>query len=298
MSNYRRPVVLVGVDGSPQSLAAARWAADEAVLRRQTLQLLHSSYLPIIGSPEAGYPANFTEYVDSQGRLVLERAVEGIVGAHPDLEVGVLQTHSDPRRALVDASDGAALTVVGSLGSGRAREVLLGSVALYVAAHGHSPVAVVPYDRDERQGPVLVGVDGRADSEAAVGLAFDEASVRGVELVAVMALDSWAGRGPAQRSITVDDAESQEGRAVISEQLAGWAEKYPDVLVHKYVLRGSAEECLLGFAGHAPLVQQPQLIVVGSRGRGGLAGVVLGSTSHAVIARAVCPVVVIRQPVG
>jgi nucleotide-binding universal stress UspA family protein len=224
--------------------------------------------------------------------------VEGIVGVHPDLEVGVLQTHSDPRRALVDASDGAALTVVGSRGSGRAREVLLGSVALYVAAHGRSPVAVVPYDRDERQGPVLVGVDGRADSEAAVGLAFDEASVRGVELVAAMALDSWAGRGSAHRSITVDATESQEGRAVISEQLAGWAEKYPDVRVRQYVVRGSAEECLLGYAGHAPLVQQPQLIVVGSRGRGGLAGVVLGSTSHAVIARAVCPVVVVRPPVG
>jgi nucleotide-binding universal stress UspA family protein len=294
MSIYRRPVILVGVDGSPQSLAAARWAATEAVRRRRSLELLHSTYLPIIGDPESGYPANFTEYVDDQGHRLLERAVREITAVHPDLDVSVVLTRSDPRRALVDASEDVALTVVGSLGNGRVREVLLGSVALYVTAHGQSPVAVVPYDMDPRQGPVLVGVDGRPNSEAAVGLAFDEASVRGAELVAVMAVDNLAGPDIGRRPITFDAGESQEERAVISEQLVGWAEKYPDVPVREYIFRGRPAECLLCYAGHAPLVQQPQLIAVGSRGRGGLTGLVLGSTSHAVIAHAACPVIVVR----
>ena len=261
------------------------------------LRLLHSSYLPIIGYPGSGYPANFTEYVDDQGYRLLERAVQEINGVHPDLEVSVQLTRSDPQRALVDSSDDVALTVVGSLGNGRTQEALLGSVALYVTAHSHSPVAVVPYDRDRRQGPVLVGVDGRPDSEAAVQFAFDEASVRGTKLVAVMAVDGLAGTDIARRPIMFDASESQEERAVLSEQLVGWAEKYPDVPLGEYIFRGRPAECLLGYAGHAPLVQQPQLIVVGSRGRGGLTGLVLGSTSHAVIAHAACPVIVVR-PAG
>jgi nucleotide-binding universal stress UspA family protein len=111
-----------------------------------------------------------------------------------------------------------------------------------------------------------------------------------------MAFDNKARQGFAHRSITLEVGEAQEEHAVISEQLAGWAEKYPDVRAHEYVFRGPAAECLIGYAGHAPLVQQPQLIVVGSRGRGGLTGFVLGSTSHAVIAHAACPVIVVRPP--
>ena len=70
---------------------------------------------------------------------------------------------------------------------------------------------------------------------------------------------------------------------MLSEQLAGWCDKYPDVQVDEQVFRGRAADCLLGYAGHAPLQLQPQLIVVGSRGRGGLTGLLLGSTSQAVI---------------
>ena len=298
MSTHPRPLVLVGVDGSPQSIAAAQWAAEEAVRRRQSVQLLYSASLPVIGYPALGYPADFIEFTDREGRRMLDRVAQQLTALHPDLEVGTVLTRTDPRRALVDASDGAALTVVGSRGGGRMQEVLLGSVALHVTARGHSPVAVVPYDRDDRQGPVLVGVDGRADTAAAVGFAFDEAAVRGADLIAVMAFDNKAGQGFARRSITFEVCEAQEEHAVISEQLAGWSEKYPDVQVHEYVFRGQAAECLIGYAGHAPLAQQPQLIVVGSRGRGGLTGFVLGSTSHAVIAHAACPVIVVRPPVN
>jgi nucleotide-binding universal stress UspA family protein len=261
------------------------------------VQLLYSASLPLIGYPALGYPSDFVELTDREGRRLLDQAAQQITASQTDLEVDTVLSRSDPRRALVDASDGAALTVVGSRGGGRMQEVLLGSVALHVAAHGHSPVAVVPYDRDNRQGSVLVGVDGRADTEAAVGFAFDEAAVRGAELIAVMAFDNNARQGFARRSITFEVGEAQEEHAVISEQLAGWAEKYPDVQVHEYVFRGRAAECLVGYAEQAPLAQRPQLIVVGSRGRGGLTGFVLGSTSHAVIVHAACPVIVVRPPV-
>jgi nucleotide-binding universal stress UspA family protein len=289
---------VVGVDGSPESLTAARWAADEAARRKCGLNLLCSVYLPVVGYPMVAYPTEFVDYAKTQAGSMLDSVKAEITAAHAGLEVTASLTRTEPRTALVDASENVALTVVGCLGSGRVQGVLLGSVALHVSAHGRSPVAVVPYDMDHRAGPVLVGVDGAAHSEAAAALAFDEAALRGVAVVAVMAFDGWARQGFATRPITFDADESREEYAVISEQLAGLAQRYPDVPVHEHLFRGQAADCLLGYAGHAPLEQQPQLIVVGSRGRGGLTGLLLGSTSHTVIAHAACPVVVVRPSDG
>jgi nucleotide-binding universal stress UspA family protein len=258
------------------------------------LQLLCSVYLPVVGYPMVAYPAEFVEYARTQAGSMLERVRTEITEEHSDLEVTTTLTRTEPRTALVEASENVALAVVGCLGSGRVQEVLLGSVALHVSAHARSPVAVVPYDTDRRGGPVLVGVDGAAHSEAAAAFAFDEAALLGVGVVAVMAFDGWTRQGFASRPITFDADESREEYAVISEQLAGLAQRYPDVPVHEHLFRGHAADCLLGYAGHAPLEQQPQLIVVGSRGRGGLTGLLLGSTSHTVIAHAACPVVVVR----
>lgn len=301
MSIHPRSVVVAGVDGSPRSLAAARWAAEEAARRHQSVQLLYSAYLPLAafsgyGYPVSEYPAELIENAGVHGRRLLDSTAAEISGSYPDLEVTTVMTSSDPRLALVEASVGAAMTVVGTLGSGRVQEVLLGSVALHVTAHGRSPVAVIPHDQDHRGGPVLVGVDGSAHSDAAVTFAFDEAAVRGVGVVAALIYDNWTRKGFARRPITFDVTESPEKQAVISEQLAGLAERYPDVEVHELIFRGQPADCLLKYAGHAPLEQQPQLIVVGSRGRGGLTGLLLGSTSHALIAHSGRPVVVVRPP--
>jgi nucleotide-binding universal stress UspA family protein len=171
---------------------------------------------------------------------------------------------------------------------------MVGSVALHVAAHAHSPVAVIPMGHRPGGGPVLVGVDGSANSMAAIAFAFDEAASRGVDLVAVLTFDDWATQGMTSRPLPFSVAATQEQHAVMSEELAGWREKYPDVQVRQEVLRGQAADCLLGFAEHAPQAQRPQMIVVGSRGRGGLTGLFLGSTSHALICYATCPVVVVR----
>jgi nucleotide-binding universal stress UspA family protein len=282
------------VDGSPESAAAARWAADEAVRRHEELQLVYSTFLPVLGYPAMGYPIGFVEQADQQGRDLLATMAKEIRARQPGLILTTEQLQSDPRQALVDASRAASLTVLGNRGGGRLQDVMVGSVALHVAAHAHSPVAVIPREHQLRGGPILLGVDGSANSEAAVGYAFDEAAVRGLDLVALLTFDDWAAQGVVSRSTTHRLAGTQEERAVLSEELAGWREKYPDVQVHQQVHRGQAADCLLGFADHAPVAQRPQMIVVGSRGRGGLTGLLLGSTSHALISHASCPVVVVR----
>ena len=223
MVRYQRPMVVVGVDGSPPALSAARWAADEAVQRHQGLHVVYAAHLPAVGYPAFGYSADFVELIQNQGENLLAGVAADVTSRHPGLEVSTTLTRSDPRSALVDASRGASLTVVGSLGHGRVREVLLGSVALHVAAHGRSPVAVIPFDRDHRGGPILVGVDGSAHSAAAVGYAFDEAAVRGTGVVAVLAFDTLARQGFARRPVTFDDLTPRNSmRSSPSSLPGGW----------------------------------------------------------------------------
>jgi len=171
-------------------------------------------------------------------------------------------------------------------------------VALYVAAHAASPVAVVPPSADVTKtaptGPVLVGVDGHPDSSAAVGYAFDEAAVRETELLAVLVFDDLDYRGFAKGANLIGRLDDDEEQAVLAEELAGWCEKYPDVPVRRFVLRGRPAERLLGYAKDRPAVHRPKLIVVGSRGRGSLSALVLGSTSQRLITRANVPVIVVR----
>ena len=294
-----RPRVVVGVDGSPESSAAARWAADAAVHRHQELQLIYSGFLPVLGYPTMGYPIDFVEQADQQGRNLLTNVMREIKARQPGLTLTAEHVQSDPRQALVDASRTASLTVLGNRGGGRLQHVMVGSVALHVAAHAYSPVAVIPKDDHQLgSGPILVGVDGSANSTAAIAFAFDEAAVRGVDLVAVLTFDDWAAQGLAGRPLESSIAGTQEHHAVMSEELAGWREKYPDVEVTERVYRGQAADCLVGFAEHAPAAQRAQMIVVGSRGRGGLTGLFLGSTSHALISHASCPVVVVRPVQG
>jgi len=293
-----RPVVVVGVDGSLESSAAARWAADVAARRHEELQLIYSGFLPVLGYPAMGYPIGFVEQADQQGRNLLTKIAREIQTRQPGLTLATEQVQSDPRQALVDASRAASLTVLGNRSGSRLQDVMVGSVALHVAAHAYSPVAVVPADHHPRGGPILVGVDGSANSTAAIAFAFDEAAVRGVDLVAVLTFDDWASQGMASRPLASSSAGTQEHHAVMSEELAGWREKYPDVQVTEQVFRGQAADCLVGFAEHAPAAQRPQMVVVGSRGRGGLTGLFLGSTSHALISHASCPVVVVRPVQG
>lgn len=295
MTGTRQQVVLVGVDGSAEAMVAAHWAADEAQRRHLGLHVMHAFVIAAVGVPAYGMPPNISEAYQAEAKDILAGAVAKIRTSHPALHITHELLNADPRPALVKASENAVVTVVGTKGGGRIPEVAMGSVALYVAAHGRSPVAVISHLATEPAiGPVLLGVDGSATSEAAVEFAFDEAAVRGADLEAVLVWDDLAIRGFAKGAPLIGRLEDDEEHAVLSEQLAGWRDKYPDVIVRQVVLRGRAADALIRYGEQQPAGERPQLVVVGSRGRGGLTGLFLGSTSQRMICHSPWPVVVVR----
>ncbi|MFN8199358.1 MAG: universal stress protein [Nakamurella multipartita] len=302
MGIERQATITVGVDGSPESMVAATWAAQEAARRRMTLELLLSINEPLENHSGYVFPAPVIEAVRSANRERLADVAAVVRREHPDIQVRTSLDFVDPRRALVTRSRHTSMTVVGTRGHGRLPEVLVGSVALYVAAHAHSPVAVVPPAADLTAagpgGPVVVAVDGRPDSISAIGFAFDEAAVHHTELVAVLVFDELAYRGFAKGGSQIGHLEDDEERAVLARELAGWAEKYPDVPVRQLVLRGQPAQTLLHYAAGSPAAQRPRLLVVGSRGRGGMAGLLLGSTSQRLVTQATVPVIVVRPEPG
>lgn len=301
MNDSRRDAIVAGVDGSPESLVAARWAAREAEVRRLPLLMVLAINEPVAGHSDFVFPPSLIEAIRSINEQRLAGVAAAIREEFPDLTVQTALERMDPRQALVAGSRHSALTVVGTRGRGQLPEVLVGSVALYVAAHAHSPVAVVPPSADVTTGavgPILVGVDGRPNSVAAIAYAFEEADIQKTTLTAALVFDDLDYRGFAKGGNLIGRLEDDEEHAVLAEQLSGWREKYPDTLVRPFVLRGRPAEGLLGYAKNGPPVDRPRLIVVGTRGRGGLAGLLLGSTSQRLITHAEVPVIVVPQDVG
>jgi nucleotide-binding universal stress UspA family protein len=192
---------------------------------------------------------------------------------------------------LIEQSRQASMLVLGGRGLGGFSDLLTGSVPMAVAGRAHSPVVVVrgaalpPAD-----GPVVVGVDGTPTSEAAVAFAFAEASARGSELIAVHAwsdtlLDTVLATGSPVWDFAPVRLHAAE---ILAERLAGWPEQYPDVRVTREVVHVRPAEALVSRAESA------SLLVVGTRGRGGFVGLLLGSTSQQLLHHAPCPVAVVR----
>lgn len=283
--------VLAGVDGSPDSAAATGWAAAEATRRHADLLLLTAYTMPSPMTPGAVYPVDYGNRLREHADRVVTTARARVERQFPALRVHTRLILADPRAALVDASADALLTVVGNRGASRLTEVLLGSVTLFVAGHARSPVAVTPYDRGvtDPAGAVLVGLDGSEVSQQAAAFAFDAASARGVELHAVFASHFDTILEPVSDDPGSPRRPDEDELAIIGSQIAGFREKYPDVEVKRHVLYGRPATALLNLAATI----RPQLIVAGTRGRSGLTGLMLGSTSHGLITRAQCPVVVV-----
>jgi len=293
--------ITVGVDGSVESLTAAHWAAGEAELRHLSLRIVLAINEPVPGHSDYVFPPPVIAANRTVNRARLDRAASSVLDSHPDLDVRTSLECADPGRALVTASTDTALTVVGTRGRGRLAEVLVGSVALHVAAHAHGPVAVVPPvidpSADGGDRPILVGVDAGPSGTAAMGYAFEEAAVRRTRLQAVLVLGDggpWlADEGRPPRRPGFDQA-----LGLLSGQLAPWEQKYPGLAVEQIVHRGRPAPGLLECLHHGPDRDRPSLIVVGSRRRGGLRGLLLGSTGHQLIARATVPVVVVPPETG
>lgn len=284
-----RPVV-VGVDGSNPALRAARWAAQEAARRRVPLRVVTAfewTHDHALG--QIGLGASYHEIMRETARRELAEAARAAQQAAPDVEVESQLVVGYPIPVLTAEARGAQLVVVGDRGLGGVTGLLLGSVSIALAARITCPLVVVrgPDDAPDPSWPVVVGVDGSPSSEAALGFAYEAAAMRGVSLVAV---HTWWDLvvDPAFAPMLDWDAIENDEREVLAERLAGWGEKFPDVRVQRVVERGHASTVLVDQSRRA------QLVVVGSRGRGSLKGLVLGSVSHAVLHRAGCPVAVVR----
>lgn len=296
--------IVVGVDGSDSALHATRWAAREAQRRGAPLHLFHTCYIPTAPprSPVA-LPRGYGDALREYGMEWLAEAETAAREVAPSITVTTEVKVGAAAAKLVEASRKARLVVLGTRGLGGFSSLLVGSVAIAVAAHAECPVAVVrgrDHDTEPAElGPVLVGVDGSPLSDLAVGYAFDAAAERGAPLVAVHVWNqgtidvAWP---MLPMEVSWEDIAADEKR-LLSERLAGWREKYPDVEVHQRVREGRQAKMLLEEAEvgvDAPHDGPAQVIVVGSRGRGALAGLGLGSVSHSLLHHARCPVVVVR----
>ncbi|MFE0020854.1 universal stress protein [Amycolatopsis sp. NPDC059021] len=289
--------ILVGTDGSDDARRAVAWAAETAAAHGAGLRIVSAANIAGLyyGGGVALGEGMLNDLVQMTEDAV-RRAAEVARSVDAGIRIATETWRDAPIPRLIELSRDARMLVVGA-GQGGLFATLLGSTTSAVVAHAHCPVAVVR-GRDgtgqvPAEGPVVVGIDGSPTSERAVAVAFEEASLRKAPLVA---LHAWSDvvydstRGSArllpQRESLMDDEER-----LLAERLAGWREKYPDVEVSRDLRLDRPRHALL------ELSEQARLVVAGSHGRGGFTGMLLGSTSQALVQHARCPVLVVRPEV-
>ncbi|WP_030591043.1 universal stress protein [Streptomyces anulatus] len=296
-------LVVVGVDGSESSFAAVEAAAREARARGVGLRVVHALVWPVtyvLPRPSPGGTSPLGPPPMDPSEDALRKMAEGLVAEavgraraeSTDVEVSHAVVTGEPLTVLEAESRAAELVVVGSRGLGGFGGLLAGSTAVHLVAHGRCPVLVVR-EQPRADGPVVLGVDGSAAGEPAVDFAFATAERRKAPLVALHAWTTWNAPLPAPQDASAPYANppgalAEEEETLLSEALAGYRARYPDVVVERRVVHGRTREALIDASRSA------QLMVVGARGRGGFAGLLLGSVSQAVLHHAHCPVAVVR----
>lgn len=296
--------ITVGLDGSPESRAAAEWAAREAALRQVPVRLLHV-WLPV-PEPMAQAPLLGAETHRHWTERIPREAAEGLRLRHPGVEVTVEQRAGTPAEVLLEAARDAELLVLGSRALSGLAGFLIGSVGQSVVAHAEAPVILVRAGEqaadehlEDPAGipsaatgfrPVVVGLDTGSPDENVLVFAFEEARRRGAPLTA---LRVWNLPSSSTYSLAAGFDPREELARVqaeaLTEALLPWREKYPDVEVTETCRLGSPAEHLIDAARDASLV------VVGRRIRRNPFGVHIGAVAHAVMHHATTPVAVVAH---
>lgn len=279
--------IVVGVDRSPAAAAALEWALAEGARRGRRVTVV-TAWLDLLsaGYPMSGTMATDPEVVEQQAlhtaQEMLKQAAARVPGSD-QVATSAVALRGAAGAVLTAASDGADLVVVGTRSASALSRAVLGSVSAAVLHHAHSPVAVVPEPRAAggRAPRVVVGVDHSPAAKAALAWATSQAAQRRLVLVPVFVRET-AYLGDTGE-LSVAELEQHERAALAAAVPAGVR-----VTVEPEVVSGHAGQALLG------MVEPQDMLVVGSRGRGGFTGLLLGSTSTAVAQHAPCPVVVVR----
>lgn len=286
--------VVAAIDGSHRDPAVLDWAAAEAVSVGAPLHLVHAVDL---GTPLSAYGELLTspdivDKVEQESVRVATEAKARVVSTHPDLPVTTALPTGAPAGGLLNASDGARLLVVGSARKTKAERIVLGTTSLSVVAHSPCPVVLVPENSEiTGDGRVVVGIDGSEHSLLAFEHALGAAALRGKAVTTVTSWNVEVVNGVvvtepgSSEWETVDTRYRKMAEATVAELRAA----HPDIEITVEVHHGRAADTLVEVA------QGADLLVVGSRGRGGFRGMLLGSVSQRVLGRATVPVAVLHK---
>lgn len=289
----QKPIV-VGTDGSKHAESAVRWAAQHASRHGAPLLIATAASAPVAYGMGGHLPQDFFDALKEEGARIVDAATAVAKEEAPDVDVSAEVFVDATGPALLELSEKAAVIVVGTRGLSGIASAFMGSVSSLIARHSACPVVVVRSASADgtlpASGPVVIGLDGSENSVPALEAAMKEASLRDATLIAVHAwsdlpmstMDPVAQVGALYDEATIADT-------VVAERLAGWSEQYPDVNVEHRVVMDRPEVAIVEAAKGA------QLVVVGSRGRGGITGLLLGSTSIKVLRHAECPVMVVHK---
>ncbi|AZQ39457.1 universal stress protein [Streptomyces cyaneochromogenes] len=288
--------VLAGIDSSERSLAAADWAAREALSRGVPLRLVHAS--PLL--PGDAVPVQAADTLHRMGERMLQRAIADLGARYPDLRARGEQTDNAPAMALLAAARGAGLLVVGARGAGGFDGLAVGSVALRVVAEAACPVVLVPERLvggfgdgtgvADGAAQVVVGFDAHRPVGEVADFAFSAAEERGARLRVVQA---WAlpaeAVAPQKLFVTEEDRATWEDQEVLqlSDALRTRQDKYPQVTTRADVVLLHPAEALLNASRGA------DLLVVGRRTDPQAPEGRLGPVTHAVLHHTRCPVAVV-----
>ncbi|WP_245193291.1 universal stress protein [Amycolatopsis alba] len=285
--------IVVGADGSTGAQAAVTWGIQAAERHETSLELWHALGIPdyyLGGVPPTD---DLLRKIRTRGEAILREAADTAGHAHgPALETHIADDSAAP--ALIETSGTARMIVLGSTVHSRFTSLFGGSVTTALAGHARCPVVSVrgrTWDLPAAwQRPVVVGVDGSPSAEPAIAAAFDEACARGADLVAVHAWEDVSATrsfgDPASRYGWGSFTDSAQ--RMLTQQVSMYRDGYPDVEVHQVVVHDEPRQELLRWSAEA------QLVVVGSRGRGGFSGLLLGSTGQSLVHHAACPVLIAR----